>query len=61
MLSWKRVYFYRPYQTLKEASGPRDYDEDLPHQINDDGHLFTFRTLIGLGTKRWRGGNIGPT
>lgn len=43
------VLFLSPaYQTLQEASRPRDYDEDLSHQLNDNGYLLTFRALVGL-------------
>lgn len=36
------------YQTFKEASRPRDYDEDLPNQLGDDSYLLAFRALVGL-------------
>lgn len=40
----------RSYQTLQEAGGPRDDDENLPHQLDDDGDLLTFGALVGLHT-----------
>lgn len=40
----------RSYQALQEASGPRDDDENLPHQLDDKGNLLTFRALVGLHT-----------
>lgn len=41
-------FFFPSYQTLQEASWSRDYDEDLPHQLNDDSYLLAFRALVGL-------------
>lgn len=38
------------YQTLQEASRPRDYDEDLPDQLDDDGYLLAFWALVSLET-----------
>jgi len=36
------------YQTFKETSRPRDYDENLPHQLGDDSYLLAFRAFICL-------------